>query len=181
MFIPLASTTSASSSPSPSTPPLDDGITTVKHYIYIHTNLNPRTHDTTKKYYFNWHDNIKCQSHCIYNSTCPYRCCTEMCRYCSRGNSNSQRSKIDLYARSSKKNTKGSIQGIYKSPFSGIPLAQSVLDGIPSTNRGLYPSFVTHPNYHNGQIHYPPNPISQPPPTSATTTARVTSNQTTST
>ena len=61
-------------------------------------------------------------------------------------------------------------------PSVGIPLAQSVLDGLPSTNRGLYPSFVIHPNYHNGQIHYPPNPISQPPPTSATTTARMTSN-----
>ena len=96
MFIPLASTTSASSSPSPSTPPLDDSITTVKHYIYIHTTLNPRTHDTTKKYYFNWHENIKHQSHCIYNSTCPYRCCPEMCRYCSRGNSYSQRSKIQI-------------------------------------------------------------------------------------
>ena len=66
-------------------------------------------------------------------------------------------------------------------PSVGIPLAQSVLDGIPSTNRGLYPSFVIHPNYHNGQIHYPPNPISQPPATSATTTARMTSNQTKST
>ena len=66
-------------------------------------------------------------------------------------------------------------------PSVGIPLAQSVLDGIPSNNRGLYPSFVTHPNYHNGQIHYPPNPISQPPSTSATTTARMTFNQTKST
>ena len=69
------------------------------------------------------------------------------------------------------------------SPLSvGIPLAQSVLDGISSTSRGLYPSFVTHPNYHNGQIHYPPNPISQPPTTSApTTTARITSSPTKST
>ena len=66
-------------------------------------------------------------------------------------------------------------------PSVGITLAQSVLDGIPSTNRGLYPSFVIHPNYHNGQIHYPPNPISQPPATSATTTERMTSNQTKST
>ena len=41
MFIPLAPTTSTPSPPSPSTSPLDDGITTVKHYIYIHTNLNP--------------------------------------------------------------------------------------------------------------------------------------------
>ena len=34
MFIPLAPTTPSSSSPLPSTIPLDDGITTVKHYIY---------------------------------------------------------------------------------------------------------------------------------------------------
>ena len=62
-------------------------------------------------------------------------------------------------------------------PSVGIPTTQSGIDG--ATTRGLYPSFVIHPNYHNGQIHYPPNPISQPPTTSATTTttaARLTSN-----
>ena len=51
MFIPLAPTiptTSTPSSTSSSTPPLDDGITTVKHYIYIQTNLNPRTDATAK-------------------------------------------------------------------------------------------------------------------------------------
>ena len=117
MFIPLVSTMSTSSSPSPSTLPLDDGITAVKHYNYIHTNLNPRTNDTTKKYHCNWQD-IKCQSHCIYTSTCPYRCCPEICGYCCRGNSYSKRSKIDLYVRTSKKNTEGSLQGTYKSPFS---------------------------------------------------------------
>ena len=63
------------------------------------------TDATTKTYHCNWQNNIKCQSHCIYTSTCPYRCCPEMCRYCSRRNSNTQRSKIDLYARSSEKNT----------------------------------------------------------------------------
>ena len=53
----------------------------------------------------------------------------------------------------------------------GIPLAQSVLDGIPSTSRGLYPSFVTHPNYLDGQFHhYPRNPLPQSPTTSAPTT-----------
>ena len=54
----------------------------------------------------------------------------------------------------------------------GHPLAQSVFAGIPSTSRGPYPSFVTHPNYHDGQFHhyYPPNPISQSPTTSAPTT-----------
>ena len=43
------------------------------------------------------------------------------------------------------------------------------------SSRELYPSFVTHPNYHDGQFqfYYPPetpNPISQPPTTSASTT-----------
>ena len=43
---------------------------------------------------------------------------------------------------------------------------------------------MIHPNYHNGQIHYPPNPISHPPTTSATTTTttvRMTSTQKVST
>ena len=63
-------------------------------------------------------------------------------------------------------------------PPVGTSLAHSVIDGIPSTNIGLYPSFVTHPNYHDGQIHYPPNPLSQPPTTSApTTTAGMISSQ----
>ena len=118
MFIPLASTMSTSSSPSPSTSPLDDGITTVKHYIYIHTNLNPRIDATTKTYHCNWQDNIKCQSHYIYTSTCPYRCCPEMCGYCSRGNSYTQRSKINFYARTSEEDIEGGIQGTYNSPFS---------------------------------------------------------------
>ena len=68
------------------------------------------------------------------------------------------------------------------SPSVGIPLVQSVLAGIPSTSRGLYPSFVAHPSYHDGKMHYPPNPLSQPPTTSAlTTTTGMTSNQTAST
>ena len=54
-------------------------------------------------------------------------------------------------------------------PSVGIPLAQS--DEIPSTSRGSYPSFVTHPNYLDGQFHhYPPNPLPQSPTTSAPTT-----------
>ena len=63
MFIPLAPTTSTPSSPSPSPliSPLDDGITTVKYYFYIHTH-KPRTNATTKKYYINWQENIKCNS-----------------------------------------------------------------------------------------------------------------------
>ena len=95
MFIPLAPTTSTPSSPSPS--PLDDGITTVKHYIYVHTQ-KPRTNATTKKYYFNWQENITCNSHCIYTSTCPYRCCPEVCGYCSRSNSYTQGGQVSLFA-----------------------------------------------------------------------------------
>ena len=48
MFIPLASTTSttspSSSSPLPSTTPLDDDITTVKHYIYIYPKAQDQCH-----------------------------------------------------------------------------------------------------------------------------------------
>ena len=59
-------------------------------------------------------------------------------------------------------------------PLVGTSLAQSVFAGIPSTSRGPYPSFLTHPNYHDGQFHhyYPPNPLSQPPTTSAPTTTQ---------
>ena len=56
-------------------------------------------------------------------------------------------------------------------PSAGTPLAQSVFAGIPSINRGSYPSFVTHPNYLDGQFHhYPPNPLPQSPTTSVPTT-----------
>ena len=57
-------------------------------------------------------------------------------------------------------------------PLVGTSLAQSVFAGIPSTSRGPYPSFVTHPNYHDGQFHhyYPPNSMSQSLTTSAPTT-----------
>ena len=64
-------------------------------------------------------------------------------------------------------------------PSVGIPTTQSGIDG--ATTRGVYPSFVIHPNYQNGQIHYPPNPITQPPTTSATISARMTSTQKVST
>ena len=119
MFIPLAPTTSTSSSPSPSplTSPLDDGITTVKHYIYIHTQ-KPRTNATTEKYYFNWQENIKCNSHCIYTSTCPYRSCPEVCGYCNRSNSYTQGGQVSLYAGNSEEDLEGGIQGTYNSPFS---------------------------------------------------------------
>ena len=68
-------------------------------------------------------------------------------------------------------------------PLVGTSLAQSVFAGIPLTSRGPYPSFVTHPNYHDGQIHqyYPPNPLSQLPTTSSPTTthsARMNTSQT---
>ena len=64
-------------------------------------------------------------------------------------------------------------------PLVGTSLAQSVFAGIPSTSRGPYPPFVTHPKYHDGQFHHyyppaPPNPISQSPTTSAPTTTHST-------
>ena len=86
------------------------------------------------------------------------------------------------------------LREAYREPTSppsvGTSIAQSVLAGIPLTSRAPYPSFVTHPNYHDGQIHhyYPPHQISQPPttsvPTTTTTTthsAGMTSSQTAST
>ena len=120
MFIPLAPTTSTTSSsplPSPSTSPLDDGITTVGHYIYVHSQKS-RTNATTKTYHFNWQENIKCKSHCIFTSTCPYRCCPEMCGHCSRSNSYTQGRKNSLYVRTIEKDLEGGIQRIYSSPFS---------------------------------------------------------------
>ena len=173
MFIPLAPTTSTMStpsslSPSPLTSPLDDGITTVKHYIYVHTQ-KPRTNATTKMYHFSWQENIKCKSHCIYTSTCPYRCCPEVCGYCSRSNSYTQGSKIGLYARTSKEDLEGGIQRTYNSPFSWDITSTECLVPLPS--RGPLPYFVTQPNYHNGQSYqYYPHK-NQSPTTSAHTTS----------
>ena len=76
------------------------------------------------------------------------------------------------------------LREVYREPTSppsaGTSLAQSVFAGIPSTSRGPYPSFVTHPNYHDGQFYhyYSPNPISQSPTTSATHSAGMSTSQT---
>ena len=72
-----------------------------------------------------------------------------MCGYCSRSNSYTQGGQVSLYAGSSEENPKRGIQRT---------------------------SFVTKPNYHNGQFYqyYPPenqSPISQSPTTSAHTTS----------
>ena len=174
IYIHLVPTTSTSSSPSPSPSPLDDGITTVKHYIYIHTQ-KCRTNATTKKYYFNWQENIKCNSCCIYTSTCPYRCCPGVCGYCSRSNSYTQGGQVSLYAGNSKEDLKGGIQRTYNSPFSwDITSTECLFAGVPPPSRGPPPYFVTQSNYHNGQFHqyYPPenqSSISQFPATSAHT------------
>ena len=73
------------------------------------------------------------------------------------------------------------LKEAYREPISppsvGTSLAQSVLAGIPLISTGPYPSFVTHPNYPDGQFHqyYPPEnpiPISQLPTTSAPTTTQ---------
>ena len=154
IFLPLAPTTSTPPSPPP--PPLDDGITTVKHYIYVHTQ-KPRTNATTKKNYFNWQENIKCNSHCIYTSTCPYRCCPEMCGYCNRSNSYTQANLVFMQGI-----VKRILREAYREPTTppsvGTSLAQSVFAGIPPPSGEPSPYFVTQPNYHNGQFHqyYPP-------------------------
>ena len=187
MFIPLAPTTSTTTSssplPSPSTSPLDDGITTIRHYIYAHSQ-KPRTNATTKTYHFNWQENIKCKSHCIFTSTYPYRCCPEMCGYCSRSNSYTQGGKIIFMQGLVKKIVREAYREPTIPPSAGTPLAQSVLAGIPSTSRVPSPHFITHPNYQNGQFHYyypPMTPIPQTPTTSAHTTSSpmVTTSETT--
>ena len=159
MFIPYAPTTSTPSSPSP----LDDGITTVKHYIYT---KKPRTDATTKKYYFNWQENIKCNSHCIYTSTCPYRCCPEVCGH--------REAKLVFMQGIVKRILGEAYREPTTPPSVGTSLAQSVFAGVPPSSRGPSPYFVTQPNYHNGQfdLYYPPEsqfPISQFPATSAHT------------
>ena len=175
MFTPLAPTTSTSSSPSPSplTSPLDDGITTVKYYIYIHTQ-KPRTNATTKKYYFNWQENIKCNSHCIYTSTCPYRCCPEMCVDTAAETIATHREAKLVFMQGLVKRI---LREAYREPTTppsvGTPLAQSVFAGVPPPNRPT-PYFVTQPNYHDGQFYqyYTPenqSPVSQSPATSVHT------------
>ena len=57
-------------------------------------------------------------------------------------------------------------------------LTDAVQRCVDTAAEAIATVIVTHPNYHNGQIHYPPNPISQPPSTSATTTAGMTASQT---
>ena len=125
----MSTTTSSSLLPSPSTLTLDDGITTVKHYFYIHSQ-KPRTNANTKMYHFNWQENIKCKSHCIYTSKCPYRCCPEMCGYCSRSNSYTQGSKNSLYARTIEKDLEGGTQRTYNSPFSWDSISRVSLLGF---------------------------------------------------
>ena len=164
MFIPLAPSLP---SPSPLTSPLDDGITTVKHYLYIHTH-KPRTKATTKKYYFNWQDNIKCNSHCIYTSTCPYRCCPEMCA--AEAIATHREAKLVLMQGLLKRILREAYREPTTPPSVGTPLAQSVFAGIPPPTRPT-PYFVTQPNYHDGQFHQyylPENhtPVSQSPATS---------------
>ena len=178
MFIPLAPTTStistpSSPTPSPLTSPLDDGITTVKHYIYIHTQ-NPKTNATTKEYHFNWQENIKCNSHFIYTSTCPYRCCPEVCGYYSRAIATHREAKLVFMQGIVKRILREAYREPTTPPSVGTPLAQSVFAGVPPPSRGPSPYFVTQPNYHNGQFHqyYPlesQSPIHQTPATSAHT------------
>ena len=103
---------------SPSTSPLDDGITTIKHYIYIHTQ-KPRSNTTTKMYHFNWQENIKCKSHCIYTSTCSLQMLSQKCvDTAAEAIATHKGSKIGLYARTSEEDLEGGIQRTFNSPFS---------------------------------------------------------------
>ena len=106
MFIPLAPTTSTHSSPSPSTSPLDDGITTVKHYIYIHTNLNarepmtqPRCTTAIGKTTSNANPTVSTPAPILTDTV------QKSVDTAAEAIAYTQRSKINLYARTSEKNT----------------------------------------------------------------------------
>ena len=181
VFIPLASTTS-SSSPSPSTPPLDDGITTVKHYIYLHSNLKPRTHDTPRSTTSigmttsNANPTVSATAPVL--SDAVQRCVDTA----AEAIATYREARLTFLQGLVRRMMRETYREFVNPPSVGIPTTQSGIDG--ATTRGIYPSFVIHPNYQNGQIHYPPNPISNPPTTSATTTtttAKMTSTQKVST
>ena len=168
---------SASSSQSPSTSPLDDGITTIKNYISTPEPMTPPRSTTSIG---------MTTSNANPTVSTPAPVLTDAVQRCV----DTAAEVIATHREARLIFMQGLVRRIlreaYREPTSppsvGIPLVQSVLAGIPSTSRGLYPSFVTHPNYHDGKIHYPPNPLSQRPTTSApTTTAGMTSNQTAST
>ena len=159
MFVPLAPTTSTLSSPSPPplTPPLDDGITTVKHYIYIHTQ-KPRTNATTKTYYFN------CTRTSNANPTVstPAPVLTDAVQKCvdtaAEAIATQREAKLVFMQGLVKRILREAYREPATPPSAGTPLAQSVFAVVPPPSRGPSPCFVTHPNYHNGQFHhyYPP-------------------------
>ena len=171
IFIPLAPTTSTSSSPSPS--PLDDGITTVKHYIYVHIQ-KPRTNATTKKYYFNWQENTNANP----TVSTPAPVLTDAVQKCvdtaAEAIATHREAKLVFMQGIVKKILREAYREPTTSPSVGTSLAPSVFAGVPPPSRGPSPYFVTQPNCHNGQFHqyYPPEsqfPISQFPATSANT------------
>ena len=98
-----------------------------------------------------------------------------MCRYCTEAIATHREARLIFMQGVVKRILREAYREPTIPPSAGTPLAQSTFAGIPSTSRGPYPSFVTHPNYHDGQFHhyYPPetpNPISQCPTTSAPAT-----------
>ena len=156
MFIPLApttSTTSTPSSPSPSTSPLDDGITTVKHYIYIYSNLNPRTDAPPRRTTAIG----KTTSDANPTVSTPAPVLTDAVQKCV----DTAAEVIATHREARLIFMQGLVRRILReayrestSPPSAVTLlTQSVFARIPSINRGPYPSFVTHPNYHDGQFH----------------------------
>ena len=180
MFIPLAPTTStisilSSPSPSPLTSPLDDGITTVRHYIYIHTQNPgpmppPRGTTSTGRRTSNANPIV----------STPAPVLTDAVQKCV----DTAAEAIAIHKEAKLVFMQGIVKRIlreaYREPTTppsvGTSLAQSVFAGVSPPSRGPSPYFVTQPNYHNGQFHqyYPPEkpiPISQSPTTSATTTS----------
>ena len=122
MFIPLAptttTTTSSSPLPSPSTSPLDDGITTVGHYIYVHSQ-RPQTDAT--------HQDIPLQLARQHQMQIPlyihqHPVLTDAVQKCvdtaAEAIATHREAKIIFMQGLDEKNCEGGIQRIYTSPFS---------------------------------------------------------------
>ena len=107
-----------------------------------------RTYDTTKKYHFNWHDNIKCQSHCNLQTAPVLSDAVQRCvDTAAEVIATHREARLTFLQGPSQENAEGKHTGNFQIPLQlGYQLHRSGIDG--ATTRGIYPSFVIHPNYH---------------------------------
>ena len=114
IFIPLAPTTSTSSSSSPS--PLDDGITNSQA---LHLCPHPKTQGLMPPPRNTTSTGRTTSNVPTVSTPAPVlnRCCPEVCGYCSRSNSYTQGSQVSFYAGNSEEDLEGGIQRTYKLPL----------------------------------------------------------------